>query len=134
MLDIVVKGGALFFANLANLGDDRWPASPGYYNLMDICQELFEERNISEAELSAIFIPDTLPRPRKCHVCWMTMILGCFVVMLVILDHPLCLFYQGAAKARRSAGTVQASATLAHVVRAWSESSILIGLQQTHNI
>jgi hypothetical protein len=61
----LVNGGAIFVANLANLGDYRWPASPGYNNLMDICQELCEEKKLSEAELNAIFIPDYFATPHE---------------------------------------------------------------------
>ena len=129
----LVKGGALFFANLANLEDDRWPASPGYYNLMDICQELFEERKISEAELSAIFIPDYFATPQEMSRLLDEDDLGCFVVNACDpLTIPCAYFTKAQQKLDDLQERFKLAATLAHVVRAWSESSMLIGLQADH--
>ena len=117
-------------ANLANLGDDRWPASAGYNNLRDICWELYGEKKLSEAELEAIFIPDYFASPQE-----MSGLLdeddlrGCFSVNAVDSLTVPCAYF-GRAQDRlddlqeRSA----LAATLARVVRAWSESSMRIGL------
>ncbi len=126
----LVKGGALFFANLANLGDDRWPASPGYDNLRDICQELYVEEKLSQAELNAIFIPDYFASPHE-----MTSLLEeddfkCFVVNACdSLTVPCAYFTKAHDKLDDQQERSKLAATLAHVVRAWSESSIQIGLQ-----
>jgi hypothetical protein len=127
----LVKGGALFFANLANLGDDRWPASPGYNNLRDICQELFEEKRLSEAELNAIFIPDYFATPRE-MTGWLDEddLRRCFTVHAVdFLTVPCAYFTKVQDKLADPQERSKLAATLAHVVRAWSESSMRIGLQ-----
>ncbi|MCX6678523.1 MAG: hypothetical protein NTU95_11370 [Methanothrix sp.] len=126
----LVKGGALFFANLANLGDDRWPASSGYNNLRDICQELYEEKKLSEAELNAIFIPDYFATPHE-----MSLLLDeddlkwCFAVNAVDpLTVPCAYFTKAQDKLDDPKERSKLAATLARVVRAWSESSMQIGL------
>jgi SAM-dependent methyltransferase len=126
----LVKGGALFLANLANLGDDRWPASPGYNNLWDICQELYEEKKLSKAELDAIFIPDYFASPHE-----MSALLdeddlrGCFSVNAVDPMTIPCAYFSRAQDRLDDPQELSAlAATLAHVVRAWSESSMRIGL------
>ncbi len=126
----LVKGGALFMANLANLGDDRWPASPGYNNLMDICQDLYEVNMLSKAELNAIFIPDYFASPHE-----MSGLLDeddlrrCFAVKAVDpMTIPCAYFSKAKDKLDDPQERSMLAATLAHVVRAWSESSMRIGL------
>jgi hypothetical protein len=126
----LVMGGALFFANLANLGDDRWPASPGYNNLRDICQELYVEKKLSEAELNAIFIPDYFATPHE-----MSRLLDeddlrcCFAVNACDpMTIPCAYFARTQDKLDDPQERSMLAATLAHVVRAWSESSMQIGL------
>jgi hypothetical protein len=126
----LVKGGALFFANLANLGDDRWPASPGYNNLRDICQELCEEKKLSEEELNAIFIPDYFASPHE-----MSRLLDeddlrrCFAINACDpMTIPCAYFTKAQDKLDDPQERSMLAATLAHVVRAWSESSMRIGL------
>lgn len=127
----LVKGGALFLANLANLGDDRWPASPGYNNLRDICQELYEEEKLSEEELNAIFIPGYFATPHE-----MSALLNeddlrrCFAVNVVDpMTIPCAYFSKAQDKLEDPQERSALAATLAHVVRAWSESSMRMGLR-----
>jgi hypothetical protein len=126
----LVKGGALFLANLANLGDDQWPASPGYNNLRDICQELYVEKKLSRAELEAIFIPDYFATPHE-----MSGLLdeddlrGCFAINAVDpLTVPCAYFCKAQDRLDDPEKRSELAATLARVVRAWSESSMQIGL------
>jgi SAM-dependent methyltransferase len=126
----LVKGGALFLANLTNLGDDRWPASPGYNNLRDICQDLYVEKKLSQAELEAIFIPDYFATPHE-----MADLLdeedfrGCFAVQAVDpLTVPCAYFSKAQDRLEDPEERTNLAATLARVVRAWSESSMQIGL------
>jgi SAM-dependent methyltransferase len=126
----LVKGGALILANLANLGEDRWPAAPGYNNLQDICQELYLEKKLSKAELEAIFIPDYFASPDEMSVLLDEEDLrGYFAVDVV---HPLTVPCAYFSKAQEKLEDLQErtrlASTLAHVVRAWSESSMQIGL------
>jgi len=126
----LVKGGALFFANLANLGGDRWPASPGYNHLRDICQELYKEKKLSEAELNAIFIPDYFASPHEMSCLLDEDDLGwCFAVNAVDpLTVPCAYFARAQDRLEDPEERSKLAATLAHVVRAWSESSVQIGL------
>jgi hypothetical protein len=126
----LVKGGALFLANLANLGESRWPASPGYNNLRDICQELYVERKLSKAELEAIFIPDYFAAPHEMSVLLDEDDLGsCFAVNAVDpLTVPCAYFSKAQDKLEDIEVRSKLAATLASVVRAWSESSMQIGL------
>ncbi len=126
----LVKGGALFLANLANLGEDRWPASPGYNNLWDICQELYVEKKLSKAELEAIFIPDYFATPHE-----MSALLdeddlrNCFAVNAVDpLTVPCAYFSKAPDSLEDPEERSTLAVTLARVVRAWSESSMRIGL------
>lgn len=126
----LVEGGALFLANLANLGDDRWPASPGYNNLRDICKELYKEEKLSEAELNAIFIPDYFATP---HEMSSSLDEGDLRRRFAVracdpLTVPCAYFTKVQDKLDDPQERSKLAATLAHVVRAWSESSIQIGL------
>ncbi|MDD1758472.1 MAG: hypothetical protein LUQ22_07055 [Methanotrichaceae archaeon] len=125
----LVKGGALFLANLANLGDDQWPASPGYNNLRDICRDLCKEKKLSEEELNAIFIPDYFATPHEMLSSLDEDDLRCFAVnacdSLII---PCAYFAKAQHKLDDPQKRSEFATTLAHVVRAWSESSMRIGL------
>jgi SAM-dependent methyltransferase len=127
----LVKGGALFLANLADLGDDHWPASPGYNHLQVICRELYVEKKLSRAELEAIFIPDYFAAPHE-----MAALLdeddlrGCFAINAVDpLTVPCAYFSKTQDRLEDPDERSKLAATLASVVRAWSESSMKIGLQ-----
>lgn len=126
----LVEGGALFFANLANLGGERWPASPGYNNLKDICLELCEENRISKEELNAIFIPDYFATPEEMSQPVDEADLKCFSINACDpLTVPCAYFSKAQDMLDDPEERRKLAATLAHVVRAWSESSMKIGLR-----
>jgi SAM-dependent methyltransferase len=126
----LVKGGALFLANLANLGESRWPASSGYNNLRDICQELYLEKKLSKAELEAIFIPDYFASPNEMSILLdEEELVGCFAISAIdSLTVPCAYFSKVQEKLEDLQERTKLASTLAHVVRAWSESSMQIGL------
>lgn len=125
----LVRGGALFLANLANLGDDQWPASAGYNNLRDICRELYVEKRLSKAELNAIFIPDYFAAPQEMSRLLDEDDLRCFAVNACDpLTVPCAYFTKAQDKLEDPQERSKLASTLAHVVRAWSESSMQIGL------
>jgi len=125
----LVKGGALFFANLTDMGDARWPASAGYDNLRDICRELFEEKKLSRAELNAIFIPDYFATPSEMSRLLEEDGLRCFAINACDpLTVPCAYFTKAQDRLDDPHERSRLAATLAHVVRAWSESSMRIGL------
>jgi len=131
----LVNGGALFFANLANLGDDRWPASAGYNNLKDICQELFEEKKISSEELNAIFIPDYFATPEEMAGLLENSDLRCFAVNACEpMAVPCAYFSKAEGRLDDPQELARLAATLARVVRAWSESSMRIGLDKDNKV
>lgn len=126
----LVPGGALFLANLANLGGGNWPASPGYNHLRDICHELCHEGVISQEELNAVFIPDYFATPQEMR----SLLNEDDLKQLYFLKSSdemtvPCAYFK---KLKDRLDTPQAradlAATLAHVVRAWSESSVRTGL------
>ncbi|WP_292417408.1 hypothetical protein [Methanoregula sp.] len=130
----VAAGGMLFLSNLTSLGADQWPASAGYNNLRDICIALCREGRISNEELQAIFIPDYFATPDEMRALvgedairqhfslqrMETMTIPCayFSRMGNSIDDP---------RQRR-----ELTHTLARVVRAWSESSLRVGLSRGH--
>jgi hypothetical protein len=126
----LVNGGALFLANLADLGGDHWPASAGYNNLWDICRELREEEKLSQAELEAIFIPDYFAAPQEMAALFEEGDFGsCFDLKgCDPLTVPCAYFARSQSRLDDPQERSMLAATLAHVVRAWSESSIQIGL------
>lgn len=126
----LVKGGALFFANLANLGGNRWPASPGYNNLRDICQDLCKEKKLSEVELNTIFIPDYFATPHEMsHLLTEDDLSRHFTVNACDpLTVPCSYFTNAQEKLDNPQERSILAFTLARVVRAWSESSMRIGL------
>ncbi len=126
----MVKGGALFMANLTNRGGDRWPASAGYNNLRDVCHELCREGRIKEEEWKAIFVPDYFATPQEMKSLIgedglaQTFKLGFFEEMTV----PCAYYAQFKNQLDDQQSRGKLADTLAHVVRAWSESSIKTGL------
>ena len=127
----LVDGGALFFANLADLGDDLWPASAGYNNLKEICQELFDEKKISGDEMNAIFIPDYFSTPEEMAGLFEKSGLRCFSVNACNpLTVPCAYFSKAEDRLDDMEERARLAATLARVVRAWSESSMRVGLCQ----
>jgi hypothetical protein len=127
----LVEGGALFLANLANLGENLWPASPGYNNLRDICLELYGEKKLSRAELNAIFIPDYFATLSEISSSLCENDLLCFAVNACdALTVPCAYFARARDKLDDSEERSKLASTLSHVVRAWSESSMQIGLSE----
>jgi len=126
----LVEGGALFMANLTNRGGDRWPASAGYNNLRDVCHELCREGRIKEEEWKAIFVPDYFATPQEMKSLIgedglaQTFNLGFFEEMTV----PCAYYSQFKGRLDDDQARAKLADTLAHVVRAWSESSIKTGL------
>ncbi|MCX5993957.1 MAG: hypothetical protein NT177_07055 [Chloroflexi bacterium] len=126
----LVKGGALFLANLTNRGRDRWPASAGYNNLRDICRELCQEGGIKSEELNAIFVPDYFATPDEMqslideNKIKKLFDLKSFEEMTV----PCAYYSQVKDQLENEQARAKLADTLAHVVRAWSESSIRTGL------
>jgi len=126
----LVKGGALFMANLTNRGGDRWPASAGYNNLRDVCHELCREGRIKEEEWNAIFVPDYFATPQEMKsLAAENELAKAFDLRFFEEMTVPCAYY---AQFKNQLDDKQARAklaeTLAHVVRAWSESSIKTGL------
>lgn len=126
----LVDEGALFLANLADLGGDLWPASAGYNNLWEVCRELYEEKKLSFAELDAIFIPDYFATPQEMASSLEEGDLGsCFDLKgCDPLTVPCAYFARSQGRLNDAQERSMLAATLARVVRAWSESSMLIGL------
>lgn len=126
----LVKGGALFLANLTELGHNQFPASAGYNNLRDACHELCDEGRISDTELKTIMVPDYFATPEEMKSVLNENDLK-HVFTLTSSDEMTvpCAYY---AMVKNHLDNMQAKAeladTLTHVVRAWSESSIKTGL------
>jgi hypothetical protein len=128
--DELVKDGALFFANLTDLGHDQFPASTGYEYLRDVCHDLYRENRISGEELNAIFVPDYFATPEEMksllleHNLKQLFYLKSYENMTV----PCAYFTQMKDQLDNPQARAKLADTLAHVVRAWSESSIKTGL------
>lgn len=130
----LLEGGMLFLATLTNLGGNNWPASAGYNYLRDVCDSLYKEGRISKKELHAIFIPDYFATPSEMksildednirHHYSLTL----FDVMTV----PCAYFARMHDNLDNIQERHQLAYSLAHVVRAWSESSLRVGLS-VHN-
>jgi hypothetical protein len=126
----LVEGGAMFLANLTNRGRDRWPASAGYNNLRDVCHELCREGRIKEAEWNAIFVPDYFATPEEMKSLVDEKELKRLFDLKSFEEMTVPCAYYSQAKGRLDDEQTRAklAETLAHVVRAWSESSIKTGL------
>lgn len=126
----LVDGGALFLANLADLGGNLWPASAGYNNLWEICRELCGEERLSSAELYAIFIPDYFATAQEMSASlYEDDLKSCFDLKFCDpLTVPCAYFARSQGKLNDPQERSALAATLARVVRAWSESSMQIGL------
>jgi hypothetical protein len=122
----VADGGRLFLAALADLGGDRWPASAGYDRLRDVCRSLHEEGRITADELDAVFIPDYFATPEEMHA-----VLGGDAVAAHFSTESFeattvpCAYFAETSDGDERRRLARA---LARVVRAWSESSIRVGL------
>ena len=126
----LVDGGALFLANLGDLGGDLWPASAGYNNLWEICRELFEGGKLSFEELEAIFIPDYFATPlENAAIFDESEFKSCFDLKgRDSLTVPCAYFALSQGRLNDPRERSLLAATLARVVRAWSESSMKFGL------
>jgi len=128
--DELVKGGALFMANLTNLGSDQWPASAGYNYIRDICHELCQEGLISKKELNSIFVPDYFATPEEMEsllneneLKQLFSLKSCDEMTV-----PCAYFTRLGNQLDNQQARAELADTLAHVVRAWSESSVRTGL------
>jgi len=116
-------------AALTDLGADRWPASTGCDHLRDVCASLYREGRISKEELTAIFIPDYFTAPDEMkHLVEEDSIgqhssLRYFDAMSV----P-CAYFTAMHDTLENTQRRQLAHSLARVARAWSESSIRVGL------
>ena len=130
----LVAGGVLCLAALASFGDDRWPASAGYDNLRDLCRSLHREGRISEDELRAIFIPDYFATPDEMRdLIEEDSVRQHFALASFDAQSVPCAYFsrmQGALENPRERERLARS--LSGVVRAWSESSIRVGLSPEH--
>ena len=126
----LVEGGALFLANLTDLGGDQWPASAGYNYIRDICNELHKEGRISKEELNAIFVPDYFATPdeMKSFIEEDDRKMGYSLEYFDAMTVPCAYFTKWQDKLDDPQERSQLADTLAHVVRAWSKSSVGIGL------
>ncbi len=121
-------------AALTSLGADHWPASAGYDNLRDVCLSLHREGRISEEELQAIFIPDYFATPDEMRdlieedAVSQHFSLQFFDAMTV----PCAYFSRMHDTLEDSRERRRLADTLARVVRAWSESSVQVGLSSEH--
>jgi SAM-dependent methyltransferase len=127
-------GGLLFLAALTCLGGDRWPASAAYDNLRDVCFSLYREGRISRDELEAIFVPDYFATPEEIRdlleeeAVGREFALALFDAMTV----PCAYFSRMHETLEDEQGRRGLAETLSGAVRAWSESSIRVGLSPGH--
>jgi hypothetical protein len=132
--DDVVKSGALFMMNLADFGNDEWPASAGYNYIRDICNEMCAEKLISPEELRDIFVPDYFATPQEMQ----SVLAGPEIKRRFRLEHfepvtvPCAYFPQFQDRLKDLGAREELASKLAHEVRAWSESSIKTGLATAH--
>jgi hypothetical protein len=132
--DEVVKSGALFMMNLADFGNDEWPASAGYNYIRDICNEMCAEKLISPEELRDIFVPDYFATPREMQ----SVIAEPEITRRFQLEYfepvtvPCAYFPQFQDRLKDPGAREELASKLAHEVRAWSESSIKTGLSTAH--
>jgi len=126
----LLPGAALFVAQLIDLGGDNWPASAAYNNLRDICLEMREEGQLTREEAAAVFVRSFFPTPTQ-----VKSVLGepaakkLFALKSSESTTIPCSYYT---KSQDNLADPQEkawlAATLSCVVRAWSESSVRIGL------
>ncbi|MBP1927611.1 hypothetical protein J2741_000158 [Methanolinea mesophila] len=130
----LVGGGMLWLANLTSFGGDQWPASPGYNNLRDICRTLYDEGCISREELDNIFIPDYFATPEEMrNLVEEDAIRQHFSLKYMDTMTVPCAYFSRACGSLHDAGQRHRLAhSLARVVRAWSESSLRVGLSPGH--
>jgi hypothetical protein len=130
----LADGGMLCLANLSSFGGDQWPASPGYDNLRDICRSLYDEGRISREELCNIFIPDYFATPGE---------MKSLIEEDAIRQHfslkyrdtmtiPCAYFSRACGSLHDACQRRQLAHSLTRVVRAWSESSLRVGLSHEH--
>jgi len=130
----IAPEGMLYLATLTDLGGDRWPASAGYNNLRAVCVSLYQEGRISKQELDAIFIPDYFATPEEIAslVAEESISQHFSLKSLKTLTVPCayrCRMQDTGNDARKRQHLAY---SLARVVRAWSESSIRVGLSPDH--
>lgn len=130
----LVPGGVIFMANLADLGNDRWPASAGYYYIRDICNEMCAGKNITAEELRDIFVPDYFAMPEEMQaVLSQPEISRSFnVEYFEPMTIPCAYYPKYECRLNDPAAKNELGLTLAHVVRAWSRSSVITGLSDEH--
>jgi len=125
----LADGGLLVLANLSDLGGSRWPASAGYDRLRDACAALHREGRLSKEELEAIFVPDYFATPDEMRAVIETdevrrrFSLRSIEATTVPCAYCSQVFEDDEVRERR-----MLAASLARVVRAWSESSVRVGL------
>ena len=127
-------GGALFAANLTDLGGCNWPASAAYNNLRDICRELYNEKLLSLEEITAVFVPSYFATPDEFNSLLEKDRLKQLFTLnsLDILTAPCAYSAKMQNKLNAPEQKAELADTLSRVVRAWSESSIRVGLSPAH--
>ena len=129
----LVDGGRLLLATLANLGGDRWPASAGYDGLRDACRSLCEDGRISPDELAAIFVPDYFATPGEMReLVEEDAVRQRFALASLETTTVPCAYVPEMPDSLDDGERRRLAGTLARVVRAWSESSIRVGLSAGH--
>jgi len=130
----LADGGLLFLAALTSLGADQWPASAGYDNLRDVCLSLQRESRISQEEQGAIFIPAYFATPDEMRgLLKEEAVSQHFSLQFFDAMTVPCAYFSRMHDSLENAGERRQMAdTLARVVRAWSESSVQVGLSSEH--
>ena len=125
----LADGGLLVLANLADLGGDRWPASGGYDRLRDACAALHREGRLTAEELAAIFVPDYFATPDEMRaVLEEDGVRQRFSLRSLEATTVPCAYCSQVFKGDDVRERRERAAALARVVRAWSESSVRVGL------
>jgi len=125
----LADGGLLVLANLADLGGDRWPASAGYDRLRDACAALHREGCLSKEELEAIFVPDYFATPDEMRaVLEEDEVRRRFSLRSLEATTVPCAYCSQMLEGDEVRERRVLAASLARVVRAWSESSVRVGL------
>lgn len=131
----LAPGGGLFLANLTDFGSDSWPASAGYNYLRDVCFSLCREGLISEEELQAVFIPDYFATPDEMRNIIEEDDIARHLSLKSIetVTVPCAYFSQMCDTLQDPGQRRDLARLLARVVRAWSESSLRVGLSPGHS-